>query len=462
MDDIITNTQSMSKFLLDEKDYLIINSKDNDYLFLSDSLQYFKITNTVVEEYLKLCESKEIDKTLLSEEEIMTIGNYLKQEKKDADEPTNPNVSHSFLILNLTSGCNLSCKYCFAETIQKHKTMSLDIAKKAIDNMLFQNGKIDEYSIYFFGGEPLLKKELVQQITEYAYSEITQKRNKKIIFRINTNATLIDDAICSLFKQYDFHVTISIDGPMELHDTNRIYANGRGSYDNVMKSISFLKDNNITTNLRATFNPKVRNLVPIFDFFEKMELPYAYSFTINSDYKSNANETYFAEDQFEFIDKELKKVMDYFVLKITNRERIFCTGIVRKLNTIKYKQIRTHSCEAGRTSLTVDETGSYFACQNMLPYKQSIMGNVNTGIDNEARTKFMSKDLKSLSGCTRCKIRNLCVGGCEVERINSNYGLNSQICKFAQIEWKNILYAYSRIMEIKEQKSKRVITQYYN
>ena len=202
-------------------------------------------------------------------------------------------------------------------------------------------------------------------------------------------------------------------------------------------------------------------MVSIFDFFEKMVLPYAYSFTINSDYKSNANDTYFAENQFESINKELEKVMDYFVLKIANRERIFCTGIIRKLNAIKYKQIRTHSCEAGRTSLTVDETGSYFACQNMLPYKQSIMGNVDAGIDNEARTKFMSKDLKELSGCTQCNIRNLC-GGCEVERINSNCDPNNQMCKFAQIEWKNILYAYSRIMEIKEQKSKRMITQYYN
>ena len=224
----------MSKFLLDEKDYLIINSKDNNYLFLSESLQYFKITNTVVEEYLRQCKAKETNNTILSEEEITTIGNYLKQEPRETDRLISPNVSHNFLILNLTSGCNLCCKYCFAETMQKHKTMSLDTAKKAIDNMLLQNGEIDEYSICFFGGEPLLKKELVRQITEYAYSEITQKRSKKIVFRINTNATLIDDAICSLFKQYDFHVTISIDGPMELHDTNRIYANGRGSYDKVM------------------------------------------------------------------------------------------------------------------------------------------------------------------------------------------------------------------------------------
>jgi radical SAM protein with 4Fe4S-binding SPASM domain len=462
MNAVAIEKQSMSTFLLNEKDYLIINSKGNDYLFLSDSLRYFKVTNMAVKEYLRLCKTKDIDETFLSEDEIMTISDYLKQAVEEEDKTIHPNVFHNFLILNLTSGCNLSCKYCFAETTQKHKTMSLPVAKKAIDNMLSQKGEANEYSIYFFGGEPLLKKELVRQITEYAYHEITQKRNKKIIFRINTNATLIDDAICLLFKHYDFRVTVSIDGPMEEHDTNRIYANGSGSYEVVMKNISLLKAHQITTNLRATFNPKARNLVSIFDFFEKMALPYAYSFTLNSEYKSNAADTHFADNQFEVIDKELTKSMDYFVSKIANREHIFCTEIISKLITIKHKQMRTHSCEAGRTSLTVDENGSYFACQNMLPYRQSILGNVNSGIDQAVRRKFMSKALRELSGCTRCAIRNLCVGGCEVERINAYDKSGAQTCKLARIEWKNILYAYARITEMKAHENKKTIEPFYN
>jgi uncharacterized protein len=462
MNNVAIKKQSISKYLLDEKDYLIIRSKNNKYLFLSDSLRYFKITNRAVEAYLRLCKTKDYGNTSLTEEEIINMGNYLNQKTYSEDNTFPPNRLHNFLILNLTSGCNLSCKYCFAETEKKHQTMSLDIAKKAIDNMLLQEGETNEYSIYFFGGEPLLKKELVRQITEYAYQEITQKCHKKVAFRINTNATLIDNPICSLFKQYNFQVTVSIDGPMKLHDTNRIYANGKGSYDKVMENISLLKDNHIATNLRATFNPKVQHLVSIFDFFERIALPYTYSFTINSDYKANAADTYFPEDQLQIIDEELKKVMDYFVAKIVNRETVFCTEIIRTLNTIKQKQIRTHSCEAGRSSLTVDETGAYFICQNSLPYKQTSIGNVNEGIDKEALQKFRSKELKEVSGCTHCTIRNLCVGGCEVERIHAPAVSRKQTCQLARIEWENILYAYSRIMEIKEQKKRNKIELCYN
>jgi radical SAM protein with 4Fe4S-binding SPASM domain len=229
-----------------------------------------------------------------------------------------------------------------------------------------------------------------------------------------------------------------------------------------MESLSLLKEYSISTNLRATFSPKIGSLVSVFDFFEKLELPYAYSFTINTDYKSNAGDTCFDNERFDAIAEELKRVMDYFVSKITNNETVFCTGLISKLHTVKYRQKKTHACEAGRRSLTVNEQGDYYACQNMLPYKHTGLGNVNVGIDPEARRKFGSKELEQLPGCSRCVIRKLCAGGCEVERLNADHKPDSQACKFARIEWEAILYAYSRLMEIKAQRDKKAITQYCN
>lgn len=440
---------SLNHYLLKKSDYLLVRSQTNKYLFLSETLQYFQIADPSIEEYIKLCNKGNINQTFLDKEKIMAIGNYLATPKKENNEKQQ-DIKHNFLILNLTGACNLCCKYCFAEIKKKHNTMTFDIAKKAIDHMINQQSEEKEYFLYFFGGEPLLKKHLIKEITEYAFEEITERKKKKINFLINTNATLIDDEIVLFYRQYNFKVTVSIDGPADYHNKNRVYKNSSGSFNNVMKGINLLKTNKITTDLRATFSPDTQDLISLFNFFEELKLPYTYSFTINSEYKLNLKETLFKENQFEIIDKELHKVMDFFFEKIKNKEIIHYTGLNQKLLKIKHKFKSTHACEAGRKSITIDENGNYYACQNMIPYKHTILGNIHTGISNEKKKHFRSKELKSLIECNNCSIRNLCGGGCEVERNNSNPKAKLQMCKLFHLEWKNLLYLYALIIEAKK------------
>jgi radical SAM additional 4Fe4S-binding domain len=442
----------LRRFLLNRGDYIVINSGESKYLFLSKTLRYFKITNAYIKKYLRLCETEGYGSTSLTEGEVKSIGNFLTTD--DFMDTTEDSLSddggHNFLILNLTGGCNLACKYCFAEITKSYNTMSLDVAKKAITNMLNQEKDIDEYSIFFFGGEPLLKKDLIKQIVEFAYDEIAVKESKKVKFLINTNATLIEENIIQLFKKYDFTVTVSLDGPMEYHDRNRVYINGKGSFERVATSVEMLKKNNIQTNLRATFCPDTQDLVSNFKFFESMKIPYAYSFTINSEYKMNLKDTFFEEDQFEAIESEMRKVMDFFFDKIRRVETIYYTGLNRKLSMLRYKKKRAYSCEAGRRSITVDEQGNYYACQNMIPYKQTIMGSVDQGISNDKKMQFHSKELRLLNECHSCAIRNLCAGGCSAERYNPNSKTKRQMCRLFNIEWKNLLYLFALIIETKK------------
>lgn len=418
---------------------------------MADSLRFFRITNPKVEAYLSLCSIGDTSNTVLSEEEIREIGSYLLQDEKNDTPAAMPDLDYGSLTLNLTNGCNLACKYCFANTTQKNaKSMTFDIAKKAIDNMLAQEKEIDEYSIFYFGGEPLLKKDLLSQISEYAYQEIIVKRRKKLKFLINTNATLIDEQTLSLFKKYSFKVTVSIDGPNDIHDMNRVYPNGKGSYNKVEECIQQLKKNGILTQLRPTLSPKHKNLKEVFDFFEKQGLPYGYAFSHTTNYQSNLDNTYFYKQQLEETAKEFRIVMDYFAEKIRNKEVVFCSELNRKINIIHYKAKRTHLCEAGRKSLAVDESGQYFACQTMIPHRHTAMGDVYSDLNSAKRQQYMVKDLAQIPKCKNCSIRGLCVGGCEVERMNldNNGTLNEQMCDLFRLEWDNVLYLYAKIMDI--------------
>ncbi|MDL2214621.1 SPASM domain-containing protein [Dysgonomonas sp. OttesenSCG-928-M03] len=448
MENIKIKQRTIESYLLRPQDYMLINSTQSKYLFLSESLKIFRISDPSIIEYLRVCESGDMDNTCLTEETIRNIGNILQQTDTVEEFGIEDDLSHSFLILNVTNGCNLACKYCFANVVGKnHDTMSLDTAKIAIDNMLNQKTRFDEYTIYFFGGEPMLKFGLVKQVVEYAEAKIIGEYGKKIQFLLNTNGTLFKSDSVTFLKEHNFRVTISIDGTIQHHNENRVYRNGKGSFNKVMEGICMLKANDVSTNLRATFNPHTLDLFKTFKFFEDLQLPYAYSFTISNDYKANSGDTFFNENDFNTVEQEMKRVMDYFITKIRTREPVYCTGMTNKLNAIRYKIKRKHACEAGRRSMTVDESGKYYACQNMIPYKHTALGHVNYEIVEEQRQKYMSKSLAKISQCKDCTIRNLCGGGCEVERISSDESSKQQMCRFFRMEWKNILYAYSELQK---------------
>ena len=81
--------------------------------------------------------------------------------------------------------------------------------------------------IGFYGGEPLLEFELIKKCVKYARKEL---KGKQINFALTTNATLLNDEIINYFIEHSFIVTVSIDGPKEMHDDERRFAkNNKGS-----------------------------------------------------------------------------------------------------------------------------------------------------------------------------------------------------------------------------------------
>ena len=72
---------------------------------------------------------------------------------------------------------------------------------------------------------------------------MAQARGKKISFSVTTNGTLLTREIAGFLKENGISVCLSIDGPREIHDRNRPYASGRGSYEDVARGIALLMEN---------------------------------------------------------------------------------------------------------------------------------------------------------------------------------------------------------------------------
>jgi len=144
------------------------------------------------------------------------------------------------LIIKVVSTCNLACRYCDADTYSNHR-MSLDtisqIIKKALDYA-------DHVKFIWHGGEPLLMG--IQFYEKIVELQKTYKRDDQTIKNtLQTNGTLISQEWVDFFKANDFQVGVSLDGPPEVHNANRIFKSGQGSFEQVMRGIRLLRENGI-------------------------------------------------------------------------------------------------------------------------------------------------------------------------------------------------------------------------
>jgi len=162
-------------------------------------------------------------------------------------------------IIVLTDKCNLRCKYCY-EKEKTYSDMSVETARKSI---LFVKDcitrEIDlnrkEHNIVFHGGEPLLKYDMIK----YFVIEFNKISNVKIQYYITSNGTIFKEEIAYFIKNNNINFSISIDGTKSSHDKNRVFPDGRGSYnmviDNSMKYLSIIEN----IRCRLTFSPDTIN-----------------------------------------------------------------------------------------------------------------------------------------------------------------------------------------------------------
>lgn len=185
----------------------------------------------------------------------------------DADYPVNKETciweNVKTLVLHITSSCCLNCKYCFFEH-GKTESMSPDvlhfIIDRAIDSVYFQtlveNVNHPKYkpnknmSISFFGGEPLMRFDLIKDGVEYA------KKNKppemSISFGVTTNGVLLNKENIDYMTENNFSMILSIDGPADIHDTNRVFPDGSGSHAKILQNLPYLLEK---MNKRITARP---------------------------------------------------------------------------------------------------------------------------------------------------------------------------------------------------------------
>lgn len=146
----------------------------------------------------------------------------------------------SLLILQVTQNCNLRCKYCvysgsYVNRIHTNKRMDFATAQKAIDFYYEHSKNIDIASISLYGGEPLLEYELIRNIVEYCEKKF---RGKQLNINMTTNATLLTTQIMDFLQLHKINLTISLDGPEEIHNKSRVFSDNKtGTFAKILENL---------------------------------------------------------------------------------------------------------------------------------------------------------------------------------------------------------------------------------
>ncbi|WP_294072506.1 anaerobic sulfatase-maturation protein, partial [Proteiniphilum sp. UBA1028] len=154
------------------------------------------------------------------------------------------------------SKCNLNCDYCYyleksSLYPDKHQVMSEELLERFVQQYI-ESQTMPQVMFTWHGGETLMRP-----LSFYRKAVELQKkygRGRQIDNSIQTNGTLLNDDWCKFFKENNFLVGISIDGPQDFHDEYRRDKMGRPSFHRVMKGIELLKKHGVEYNCMAVVN----------------------------------------------------------------------------------------------------------------------------------------------------------------------------------------------------------------
>lgn len=155
------------------------------------------------------------------------------------------NTNHvDLLVIQGSPFCNIACKYCYLPNRGSTDKISLSLIENIFKRLAESDLFSDKLTVVWHAGEPLaVPIEYYKQIFKTIDSLIPEEVELSHSFQ--TNGTLINQDWCDLIKQRNIRIGLSIDGPQFIHDKYRVKRNGKGSFNEAMKGVSVLKDNDI-------------------------------------------------------------------------------------------------------------------------------------------------------------------------------------------------------------------------
>ena len=290
--------------------------------------------------------------------------------------------------IHVNSKCNLHCKGCYSYVDHRNECDELPITQWF--DILDQLSKLDYQNLIISGGEPILRKDLLE-ILKYAKEKAGIKRLALI-----SNGTMQSQMYDGIIPYLDC-ISISIDG----YNENVSFIRDSGIMPTVLSTVRYLKEK-IPVQLIVTLHKK--NVVFMHDYqelAEKLGVIMTYSIFTVDETANDFSEYLFDEDDFVQIGQTVANSGKPTTIMDSPMEKV-------GLNC-------RSCCGFGNSLISIGYNGNVYPC-HMLHYDDCIMGNVATKSLKEILSvpDFDTRDISvdKVTGCKSCDYKYICGGGC--------------------------------------------------
>ena len=354
------------------------------------------------------------------------------------------------ITLHLTNRCNLACKYCYVD--KKYPAdMPLDVAKQAIDMGIMSSKS--QMGISFFGGEPLLKKELIKDIVSYC-EEVSFKKNIKFKFNLTINGILLNETFAIYAKEKKINIAISHDGIKEAHNSNRMDIAGNGSFDKVDSNCTMLLKHhpyasvilvitpNTVTHLYKSivylFNKGFRYLLVSFDYGAKWD-----------------------EKSMKMLESQYKSLSTLYYQKSIANHKFYLEPFETKIASyIDNQSFNMCRCTLGKSQISIAPDGNIYPCTQLINDPNLLMGNTEA---KSIRDISYLKDKGSKEApCNQCVIKNRCVYDCSCINKQSTGDINKTSPALCMHEQMVIRLADELASKLYKVENEAFINKHYN
>ena len=396
------NTNTGATFLVDENFKKKIEENDIDSLSEED-IKMYEQTGIIVKENV----------------EETRYFSYMYNKRKFNNDVLS-------ITMLLTYDCNLRCVYCYEGAGEVIKGSMDDDARARVFAFIKKQMEARQskaLSMVLFGGEPLLNfssnYEWLDEIKKYC-----EDNGKMFATSIVSNGILFTEEVIKKLKEYNCRmIQVTLDGVKEVHDQRRIYKDGRGSFDEVMRGIKLIYDDDEIVKPVIRINIDKNNIQDVKDLLaylkgESLEKCYIDFGVVKG--TTNACSSYtgncFVEEELGDLLDELWNLLDYYGFDYNanpQKRDMFC-GLFND------------------AAFTISPFGEIYKCWDHVGMEEHLMGKIDENGDvtdlSYSFIDWMTHDPLEVHECRECKYLPACGGGCASVSFSKDQTYHSSGC----------------------------------
>jgi uncharacterized protein len=298
------------------------------------------------------------------------------------------------ITLHVTDRCNLRCRYCYAPAGEAD--MTFEVARRAVERLAAP----ENCGIVFFGGEPLLRRELIAGVLEWC----GRKGPHRFHYKVTTNGTLLDADFLDLAERTGLQIALSHDGAREAHDANRIGPGGRGTFAALEPKLEMLLERRPYSPVMMVVDPAVvEHLAAGVEYLERKGARYIIC---------SLNHAGAWDDRsLRALRKQYLGLEDWYLAAFSAGRKIYFSPFDKRIAS-RVADRDTSSCRVGYRQISVAPDGTLYPCVQFAGRRRHPIGSVAGGVDRRLREEIHGLTEREHPECRGCALLGRCRNKC--------------------------------------------------